>query len=421
VLDDTVDASTVTREVGECPIKCFTVFEDQPAGQYWAEANALREETPAFFNHHAQGYWVVTRYDAVRDLYQGADVFSSESFTAWEPSPPYRFVPTQIDPPEHIKYRQLLNPRFSPGAVTRAEEPARQIARRMVAEMAATGECDFVTDFAIRFPTEVFLTVIGLDPRDADRLVPWVEGFFHGLNGAEEHVTGMVGALDGIRGYFVDLLAERRANPRGAETDLISHLLAAKVDGEPLTDVVLLDMCTVLVLAGLDTTRGQLGYLFQYLAEHPDVRQQILDDPSLMPACIEESLRMHSITIADARKATRDIDFHGCPVKAGDMVMGLVSAANRDPRHYDDADVFRLDRTGLHHLGFAGGPHRCLGAHLARREMLIAVEEWHRAIPHYRIATDGPLQERGGQLALLSLPLTWDPPEALSNQGNGER
>ena len=150
-------------------------------------------------------------------------------------------------------------------------------------------------------------------------------------------------------------------------------------------------MCTVLVLAGLDTTRGQLGYLFQYLAEHPDVRQQILDDPSLMPACIEESLRMHSITIADARKATKDADFHGCPVKAGDMVMGLVSAANRDPRHYEDADVFRLDRKGAHHFGFAGGPHRCLGAHLARREMLIAVEEWHAAIPHYRIATDEPL------------------------------
>jgi cytochrome P450 len=148
------------------------------------------------------------------------------------------------------------------------------------------------------------------------------------------------------------------------------------------------------------------------------VRQQILDDPNLMPACIEESLRMHSITIADARKATKDADFHGCPVKAGDMVMGLVSAANRDPRHYDDADVFRLDRKGAHHFGFAGGPHRCLGAHLARREMLIAVEEWHAAIPHYRIATDEPLAERGGQLALLSLPLAWDittePPRSLA-------
>ena len=396
------------RDVGTCPVKHFTVFEDQDAGSYWAEAAALREETPAFYNDHAQGYWVVTRYDAVKDLYQTVDLFSSESFTAWEPNPPYRFVPTQIDPPEHIKYRQLLNPRFSPGAVARAEEPARQIARRMIAEIARSGACDFVTDFAIRFPTEVFLTVIGLPPADADRLVPWVEGFFHGLNGAEEHQMGMVASLEGIRGYFVDVLADRRADPRDPDADLVSHLLASKVDGEPLSDVVLLDMCTVLVLAGLDTTRGQLGYLFQFLAEHPDVRQQIVDQPALMPACIEESLRMHAITIADARKATRDADFHGCPVKAGDMVMGLVCAANRDPRHYSDPDEFRLDRVGNHHFGFAGGPHRCLGAHLARREMLIAVEEWHAAIPQYRIESDEPLKERGGQLALLSLPLAWD-------------
>ncbi|MET0325529.1 MAG: cytochrome P450 [Ilumatobacteraceae bacterium] len=404
----------MSRDVGGCPVKQFSVFDDQEAGRYWAEAAALREETPSFFNAHAQGYWVVTRYDAVKELYQNVDLFSSESFTAWEPDPPYRFVPTQIDPPDHIKYRQLLNPRFSPGAVDRADESMRAIGRRMVREIAVAGRCDFVVEFAIRFPTEVFLTIIGLPTEDADRLVPWVEDFFHGLNGAEDHVAGMVSALEGIRGYFVDVLAARRDAPGDPSTDLVTHLLQSTVDGEPLSDVVLLDICTVLVLAGLDTTRGQLGYLFQYLAEHPDVRQRILDDPSLIPACVEESLRMHAITIADARKATRDADFHGCPVKKGDMVMGLVAAANRDPRHYDRPDEFVLDRKGAHHLGFAGGPHRCLGAHLARRAMAVAVEEWHATIPHYRIAADGPLFERGGQLALLSLPLVWDTDEGVS-------
>ncbi len=408
MLEENVDPGTVARDVGACQVKNFTVFADQEAGQYWSEAETLREESAAFFNAHAQGYWVVTRFDAVRDMYQNVDKFSSESFTAWDPNPPHRFVPTQIDPPDHIKYRQLLNPKFSPGAVDRADEPSREIARRLIAEVAPIGHSDFVAEFAIRFPTEVFLTFIGLPTQDADFLVPWVEDFFLGLNGAEDKIPGMVAALDNIRSYFVELLAARRANPLDPETDLVSHLLASAVDGKPLTDDVLLDMCTVLVLAGLDTTRGQLGYLWQYLAEHPDVRQQILDDPSLMAACIEESLRMHSIIISDARKATHDFDFYGCPVKQGDMVMGLVSAANTDPRHYDHPDVFKLDRKGAHHLGFAGGPHRCLGAHLARREMLIAVEEWHKMIPQYRIATDQPLLERGGQLTLLSLPLVWD-------------
>jgi cytochrome P450 len=420
MLDETVDPGAVTRDVGGCPVTNFTVFDDQEAGQYWAEAEALREQAPAFWNAHAQGYWVVTRFEAVRDMYQSVDKFSSESFTAWDPSPAYRFVPTQIDPPDHIKYRQLLNPKFSPGAVGRADDRSREIAQRLLAEVAPTGRCDFVSDFAIRFPTEVFLTVIGLPAQDADQLVPWVEDFFLGLNGAEDKIPGMVAALDSIRSYFVDVLAARREHPLDPETDLVSHLLASTVDGEPLTDTVLLDMCTVLVLAGLDTTRGQLGYLWQYLAEHPDVRQQILDDPSLMPSCIEESLRMHSIIIADARKATHDFDFYGCPVKQGDMVMGLVSAANTDPRHYDDPDEFKLDRKGAHHLGFAGGPHRCLGAHLARREMLIAMEEWHKVIPHYRIADDQALLERGGQLALLSLPLVWDTDGSHDTSGGSE-
>jgi cytochrome P450/ferredoxin len=330
VLDDTVDAGRVRRELGGCPVTCFTVFDEQVAGQYWREAEALREATPTFFDDHAQGYWVVTRFEAVKDLHQRVDLFSSESFMAWEPNPPYRFVPTRIDPPEHIKYRELLNPKFSPGAGARAEEPAGAIARQMVAEIDSIGQCDFVAEFGFRFPTEVFLTVVGLPPRDADRLVPCVESFFHGL-GAEDKQAGMVAALEGIRRYIVDVVAARRAERGDPAIDLVSHPLVSTVDGEPLTDTVLLDMCTVLVLAGLDTTRGQLGYLFQYLAEHPDVRQQILADPSLVPACIEESLRMHSITTVDARKATKDADFHGCPVKAGDMVMGPVSADDSDP------------------------------------------------------------------------------------------
>src|SRR5215207_1517885 len=388
---DTVHEEIGGRDLAGCPVGHLLLSQDRPAGEYWRIGDELRETTPAFFNTHAQGYWVVSTYEQVRDLYQTVDLFSSESFVAWDPDPPHRFVPTQIDPPEHIKYRQLLNPKFSPGAITRAEPRARAIAADLIAELAPRGKCDFVAEFGIRFPTEVFLALIGLPTADADFLVPWVDDFFLGLNGAEDKLPGMVAALEGIRGYFVDVLAERRRNPRDTEEDLVSHLLSSKVDGDPLGEEVLLDMCTVLVLAGLDTTRGQLGYLFQHLAEHDDDRQRLIDDPSLIPSCVEESLRYHSIIIGDARKATRDAEFHGCPLKKGDMVLGLVASANRDPRHYDRADEFVLDRRGAHHLGFAAGPHRCLGAHLARKEMQVAVEEWLKVIPHFRIATDEQL------------------------------
>jgi cytochrome P450 len=136
-----------------------------------------------------------------------------------------------------------------------------------------------------------------------------------------------------------------------------------------------------------------------------------VEEPELVSTAVEEALRVYTITFGDGRKVTRDIDFHGCPLRKGDMVYGLVAAANRDPAVWDRADEFVVDRKGSHHFGFAGGPHRCLGAHLARREMQIAVEEWHRAIPDYHVDTDEPLRERGGgaMLSLFSLPLAWEP------------
>ena len=168
----------------------------------------------------------------------------------------------------------------------------------------------------------------------------------------------------------------------------------------------------MLVLAGLDTTRGQLGYLFRHLADHPDDRHRLIAEPELIPSAVEESLRLYTIIFGDGRKVAQDTDFHGCPLRKGDMVYGLVSGANRDPRVYDRPDEFVVDRKANNHLGFAGGPHRCLGAHLARMVMQVAVEEWLKVIPDFEVASEAPLMERGGgaMMTLLSLPLAWEVP-----------
>src|SRR5215212_7045661 len=143
MTDVVTAAGAPAREVGGCPVMHRDFSEPQPAGCHWELARELREGSPVYFNQFAQGYWVFTRHDAVRDIYKTPEIFSSESFTAWEPNPAYRFVPTQIDPPEHIKYRQLLNPKFSPGAVGRADDTSRQIAQRLIADVVAAGGCDF--------------------------------------------------------------------------------------------------------------------------------------------------------------------------------------------------------------------------------------------------------------------------------------
>jgi cytochrome P450 len=403
---------TIDREVGGCPVMHLDFTEPADVGSYWALADELREQSPAIFDTVAQGFWVFTRHEQVREIYAQPGLFSSDSFTPWDPEPAYRFIPTQINPPEHVKYRQILNPWFSPGAVTRIEPQAREICRRLVADLAPRGACDFVGDFALRYPTEVFLAMMAMPTSDADRFLKWVEDFFDGLSGDPAAQQGMVEALTGIRQYWADALDERRGEPEPREGDLASHLLHATVDDRPLNDTEMLDMLTVLVLAGLDTTRGQLGYLFRHFATNDTHRRRLVAEPELAPLAVEESLRVHTITFGDGRKVTTDTEFHGCPLKKGDMVYGLVAAANRDPRVFDRADEFVIDRTGSHHFGFAGGPHRCLGAHLARRELKVALEEWHRVIPHYHLAADEPLRERGGgsMLALQSLPLAWDLP-----------
>jgi cytochrome P450 len=220
----------------------------------------------------------------------------------------------------------------------------------------------------------------------------------------------MAKALDGIREYWVAALAERRSDPAPREGDLASHLLHSSFDDRPLTDAEMLDMLTVLVLAGLDTTRATLGYMLRHLATHPEDRRRLIDEPELIPSAVEEVLRYYTIIFGDGRKVTRDAEFHGVQLKQGDMVYALVSGANRDPRAYERADEFVIDRRRNHHMGFANGPHRCLGAHLARRELQLAVEEWLRVIPDFRIATDEELSERGGgaMMTLTRLPLVWD-------------
>ena len=412
MTDMAINHEAVGRDLGGCPVMHRDFAPEQTAGCHWELGDEMRESSPVYFNTFAQGYWVFTRHDAVRDIYKTPELFSSESITPWQPDPIYRFVPTQIDAPDHIKYRRIVNPWFSPRAMEAAEPAMRALCRQLVEDVAARGECDFVTEFGLRFPTEAFLSVAGMNTADADLFVTWVEDFFSGFSGDPAGLEAMTNALAGIREYWVAALDERRGEPAPREGDLASHLLHSTFDDRPLTDDELLDMLTVLVLAGLDTTRATLGYIFWHLAMHPEQRQRLVDEPELIPSAVEEALRFYPIVFGDGRKVTRDAEFHGVQLKQGDMVYALVAGANRDPRAYERANEFVLDRKKNNHMGFANGPHRCLGTHLARRELQIAVQEWLRVIPDFRIATDEELSERGGgaMMTLTRLPLVWETP-----------
>ena len=371
---------------------------------HWEQIDRLQEQYEWFWSTFAYGYWVLTEPDAIREAFQHPEVFSSSAEVATEPNPRYTFIPTNIDPPEHVKYRQILNSTFSPAAIARMSEITERHCRDIISGFVDRGSCDFVTEFASVFPTRVFMTSVGLPVEDTPVFVDMVARIFANLRDPSLS-DELLRALSDVRAYFLDALADRRERPRG-ETDFLTHLLSAKKDGRPLSEDEILNVCQVLVMAGLETTAGQLGFMFHHLATHPGDQRRVTQDPEVRPRAVEEFLRAHAIVLP-GRKVTRDVDFHGCPMKAGDMVMLPIPAANRCPSEVERPTEIDFDRPQFRHVAFGLGPHRCLGIHLARRELLTAISVWHEMIPEYSLADGAELVERGGQLGLEHLPLVW--------------
>ena len=254
------------------------------------------------------------------------------------------------------------------------------------------------------------MALLGLPVEDGQGFLPHVEAIFGGFFASTpEELQAATDAVNAIMAYFSDAVVARERDPRDPETDLVSRLLVAEIDGERISREDILTICMTLMTAGLDTTRSALGYIFHHLATHEADRVRMLQEPDMWPSFIEESMRLYSLVIQDGRQVKEDRDVLGCPMKKGEMVWVGLTQANRDPRKFPDPDKFDMDRDNLnHHLGFGAGVHRCIGMHLARAELVIALKAWHAVIPHYRLQDGVDLIERGGQLRLQSLPLEWD-------------
>jgi cytochrome P450 len=211
--------------------------------------------------------------------------------------------------------------------------------------------------------------------------------------------------MNDVKAYFAGLLADRRKMPRNPSTDFVTHLMNSTIDQRPLDDEEFLDTCMTLLFGSLDTTKSALGWAFWHLASHPDDRRWVVEDPGIIPSAVEEFLRAYPI-VSMARKVTQDVDFHGCPMKKDDMVLLTIQMATRDPRVFADPRDVRLDRTPNRHIAFGASEHRCLGSHLARAELQVALEEWHRLIPDYRIADGAEIVAHASHVDRL--PLVWD-------------
>jgi cytochrome P450 len=300
-------------------------------------------------------------------------------------------IPLDIDGEEHAKWRRLLDPLFAPKQVKLLEESVRILARELIDDFAGKGEVELFSQFCVPLPCLTFLRLVGAPVEDLDFFMEFKDGVIHPEGDTIEQMTANQEAAGAkLYAYFREYLTRRRAEePR---PDVIGSLLAAEIDGEPLTDDELLNIMFLLMFAGLDTVTASMSCLFAWLAGHPDERERIVREPASIPGAIEELMRYESPVPAGTRYATSDIDLgDGLVIKAGEAIHALWAAANVDEEAFPEPLDVNFDRARHTHIAFASGTHRCLGSHLARLELRLALEEFHRRIPEYAVAPDRPV------------------------------
>ncbi|MET8978800.1 cytochrome P450 [Streptomyces sp. NPDC004539] len=353
----------------------------------------------------ARGYWVVTDGPAVQQALQDWRTFSNRSVTALEPDPKFLWIPEMLDPPVHGVWRRLLGRYFSPSAVAAREPEIRRVAAELIDDLKDRQEVDVLDEFARRFPTLIFMRLMGLPEDDLPVFLDWTHDLLHLPHHEDPDGARQLAAMRAVSAYFEQQIAQRRETPLD---DLLSHAMAWRIDGDLIDDRDLHAFCVLMFQAGFDTVPISIGWALYHFAAHPEQRAEILADPTLIPTGVEEILRVYSFVVP-ARKATQDVEIGGCPVRAGEMVMLPLAVTNRDPGRYPDPHRVDLHRDTTNHIAFGSGPHRCLGSHLARLELTVAVEEWHRRIPDYRIAPGQQLWQHGNMYGLTALRLAWDP------------
>jgi cytochrome P450 len=389
-------------DAGRSPVQDWTTDYDILDPDYVADPypvwDDLREQCPIAHSDRWGGSWLPTRYADVQRFAQDHEHFSSRdvgvlSFTPEERPPRPIEIPVppiDQDEPVHTWTRRLLLPWFSHTRVAQYEPYTRDLCNRLIDGFVENGSADAAGDYARQIPVRVIALLLGVPEEMSDTFTGWVQDVLEFAH--DEKRSGA--ATDALTEYLIAKLEERRADPGD---DLISALLQAEHDGEPVEDLLILGMAALTLVAGVDTTWSSIGSAMLHLATHPDDVRRLIDEPDLMPLAVEELLRAYS-PVTMARIANEDVEVAGCPIKAGDKVLMNFPAANRDPEVFEDPDQVILDRAQNRHVAFGAGIHRCAGSNLARMELRVAVETWIERIPEFRLADGAEVTWAGGQV-----------------------
>ena len=363
---------------------------------------ALKDKAPPFFwTPRNGGHWVALASQDVLHVMQHPEKFSSRRMSVTvNPGGP-AMIPLTLDPPEHKRYRQFLRPWFESSAIAPREAQVARWANLYIDQIAERGACEFVEDAASRFPVSVFMEMFGLPLERIDEFRVLMTAFF--LADDQKEQTSLSNRILGI---VSSLIQERMANPRD---DLLSEMIAAHFEGRKLSFDETVSISFLMFLAGLETVTHAMAFGFRHLAANPAQQQQLVDNPDLIPAAVEELMRRYSF-VAVARQSNADIEIAGVTVRAGEMVHCALNLVGMDETLNPDPDRVDFERPRCRHAGFGNGVHTCLGIHLARLELRTFLRLWLEKIGPFRLVPNAPKTPmRGGTvMALSSLYLEWD-------------
>jgi cytochrome P450 len=348
----------------------------------------LRTHAPIVWSEEFGGYWILTRYEDLEWAARTPEVFSNaEIGIPHRKIFPARQIPIQLDGDEHRRWRQALSDLFNPGVINHFTPQLRKATVDTIERVAGSDRCEFVGDVAVNLPAEAFLITFGIGREYLQQLLDhkdWLRR--EGIPNArtDEDIRQ---ANQPLWDFFTGAIERRRAEGTEGRWDVLSRLLQSSFDGRELTMDEMVNAAFVAMLAALDTTTATLSLIFCYLAEHPQLQDFVRAHPERIPTVVEELIRTQPVSTT-GRLVVRDVERCGVTLRKGDRVLMSWGMSGLDPAVFERPHEVDFDRPGTRQLAFGVGPHRCLGMHLARRVLSLAIEEWHSRIPHYRLSPE---------------------------------
>jgi cytochrome P450 len=382
----------------------FDQFDPEFEEHYYDVANELRRRCPVAHSDAHGGFWTFSRHADVKDGFSDGERYATVPTVTIPVNPAaVPILPLQADPSVHREFRRILDPFFRPRAVAKYEDGIRQVTNELIDSFIEQGSCEFVEDFARPLPGRfIFRSFLGLPESEVDEAFRLTLAIMHSLGTAEAAT---------VHKHFIELigrmLARRRSEP--PKGDVIDALFAGTVQGRPLTEDERLRMVLMLIAAGLDTTAHSISAIMLTLARRPELRARLDAAPELIPRAIEELLRWEPPAGALVRTARQGVVLDGQRIAAGDHILLLVAAANRDPAEYDRPDEIDFERDNVRHMSFGYAAHYCLGVHLARLELRVAVSELLRRMKDIRLVEDDIEYESGTSRGPVALRLRFAP------------